>query len=117
MPRLNWSGGSARQVREAVTLIEEAGSPEEVFARAAALHGSPRSWWGLDDSITYVREMPAPVRLALEMAGQEDSERRGLQGELELIEAEWREAEEIAAIADQLLVPRKIEEWMKKHGK
>ena len=46
-----------------------------------------------------------PVRLALEMASHEESERRALEGELNLLEAAWREAEEIAAIADGLLLP------------
>jgi len=46
--------------------------------------------------------LPHPEALALEMALHEESERRALQGELELLEAAWREAEEIAAIADVL---------------
>jgi hypothetical protein len=40
--------------------------------------------------------------LALEMALHEESERRALEGELWLLERAWREAEEIAAIADAL---------------
>jgi hypothetical protein len=48
-------------------------------------------------------------RLALEMAAHEDIERRALEGELATLAAAWAEAEEIAAIADGLLleqVPR-----------
>lgn len=41
-------------------------------------------------------------RLALEMALHEESERRALQGELASLEAAWKEAEEIARIADAL---------------
>lgn len=40
--------------------------------------------------------------LALEMALQEDAERRALEGELAALAAAWREAEEIARIADSL---------------
>ena len=40
--------------------------------------------------------------LALEMALHEESERRALEGELAALEAAWREAEEIARIADVL---------------
>jgi hypothetical protein len=40
--------------------------------------------------------------LALEIALHEESERRALQGELVALELAWREAEEIAAIADAL---------------
>jgi hypothetical protein len=38
------------------------------------------------------------------MATHEESERRALEGELSMLEAAWREAEEIAAIADDLFV-------------
>jgi hypothetical protein len=56
------------------------------------------------------------VRLALEMAAQEAAERRALEGELALLEQAWREAEEIAAIADSLLMPRWIEEYVQRHS-
>ena len=39
------------------------------------------------------------------MAVHEDAERLALQGELEALEAAWVDAEEIAAIADSLLIP------------
>jgi hypothetical protein len=44
-------------------------------------------------------------RLALEMALHEDAERAALEGELEELERAWQEAEEIANISDNLLVP------------
>lgn len=43
--------------------------------------------------------------LALEMALHEEQERRALQGELWILEQAWKEAEEIAAISDKLLLP------------
>jgi hypothetical protein len=46
--------------------------------------------------------LAAPQALALEMALHEESERRALEGELALLQSAWREAEEIAAIADGL---------------
>ena len=39
------------------------------------------------------------------MALHEDTERVALEGELAVLEAAWREAEEIASIADNLLTP------------
>jgi hypothetical protein len=39
------------------------------------------------------------------MAVHEEQERRALDGELLELERAWRDAEEIAAIADDLLVP------------
>src|SRR5690606_8138134 len=46
--------------------------------------------------------MSRPEALALEMALQEEAERRALEGELAQLEAAWREADEIADIADRL---------------
>ena len=44
-------------------------------------------------------------RLALEMALHEDAERAALEGELGELERAWQEAEEIAGISDNLLLP------------
>jgi hypothetical protein len=54
------------------------------------------------------------VRLALEMAAHEEAERRALEGELHLLERAWREAEEIAAIADNLLLPASIHDRLRR---
>jgi hypothetical protein len=43
-----------------------------------------------------------PASLALEIALHEESERRAMEGELAELDAAWRQAEEIAAIADRL---------------
>jgi hypothetical protein len=48
------------------------------------------------------------LRLALEMVSHEDSERRALEGELYLLEEAWRDAEEIAAISDDMFLPESI---------
>lgn len=53
--------------------------------------------------------LPRVQRLALEMALHESSEQHALDAELASLERAWREAEEIAAIADNLLVPKHIE--------
>ncbi|MBL8961081.1 MAG: hypothetical protein JNJ98_14595, partial [Gemmatimonadetes bacterium] len=42
------------------------------------------------------------ARLAIEMALHETVEREALEGELQSLREAWEEAEEIAAIADQL---------------
>jgi hypothetical protein len=51
-----------------------------------------------------------PEALAFEMALHEEAERRALEGELAQLEAAWREAEEIADIADRL-PSDPLEEW------
>lgn len=56
-----------------------------------------------------ISRMAPPVRLALEMALHEESERVALEGELAPLLAAWREAEQIAGIADRLLVPPAVE--------
>ncbi|HEX8693566.1 MAG TPA: hypothetical protein VF746_14180 [Longimicrobium sp.] len=42
------------------------------------------------------------VQLGIEIVLQEERERRALEGELKLLESAWREAEELASIADRL---------------
>jgi hypothetical protein len=49
------------------------------------------------------------TRLAIEMAVNEEHERIALEGELALLEMEWKEAEEIAAIADRLGLPEEVD--------
>jgi AmiR/NasT family two-component response regulator len=61
-----------------------------------------------------VRRFPAAVRLALEMAAHEERERRALEGELAELERAWKEAEEIAAIADDLLLPGSVADRLRR---
>jgi hypothetical protein len=49
-------------------------------------------------------------RLALEMALHEEAERAAMEGELQSLEDAWREAEEIAAISDSLLLPQTVDQ-------
>jgi hypothetical protein len=117
LPRLNVFGGSSSQVREAVRLIEEAGGPERFFSVVAAEPGDQRPGFLHPVDTTRVSKFDATARLALEMAAHEETERRAFEGELYLLEEAWREAEEIAAIADRLLIPEGIENWIRKYRK
>jgi hypothetical protein len=58
--------------------------------------------------------MAAPVRLALEMTLHEDNERRALEGELGELEDRWREAEEVAAISDDMFLPSGVSAMLEK---
>ncbi|MEK7402170.1 MAG: hypothetical protein AABZ80_07370 [Gemmatimonadota bacterium] len=65
-----------------------------------------RSFWarggtGSEDS-ALLHRISEVDRLALEMAANEDAERIALEGELDQLRDAWREAEEVAAIADRL---------------
>ena len=46
------------------------------------------------------------------MATHEESERRAMEGELEILESAWKKAEEIAGIADSLLLPTEVDEFI-----
>ena len=55
-------------------------------------------------------------RLALEMAANEDIERRALLGELDALHAAWQDAEEIAAIADELFADNVLAEFKRQYN-
>jgi hypothetical protein len=110
LPALNKSGGSSTTVRDATRFVEETGSTDAAFRRAlvtrsSAWRDATAQWSSPARALT---RLPDPVRLGLEMAAHEETERRALEGELAALEAEWKAAEEIAAIADDLLIPASI---------
>lgn len=130
MTDYNARGAAKREVADALKAIEDAGGAE-AFVRDAAASGAaivkntrgarPQ---GPPPSLRHIvgtfRGEVMPITrysspfsdgrprlakadaLALEMALQEEVERRALEGELAALEAAWREAEEIARIADAL---------------
>ena len=98
LPHLNVWGGSRRRVDDAVRLLESAASVDRLFIGAARDQARESA----------LVSLPAPVRLALEMAAHEEQERRALEGELAELERAWQEAEQIAAIADDLLLPTAV---------
>ena len=109
LPHVNTLGGRTRTVQQAVQVMEDAGSVEAVFSQAA--NATPRARWTIAGGKAMagsLAALPAPLRLALEMATHEDAERRALEGELHVLEAAWRSAEEIAGIADDLLLPDSV---------
>ena len=138
VPSVNRFGGNKRAVADAVKEIEAGGGPEayldrlakasHVYTRVRTPSGRSRwnSWgtgnygrsrwnrWGGDDSKSGLYSLPIEQRLALEMALHEEAERRALQGELEELEQAWQDAEEVAAISDNLLVPEGVSSAIQK---
>jgi hypothetical protein len=105
LPKLNAAGARAPQVQGAVRLIEEVGDPARLFAiQAERARPDPRSK-RTPSRGRLIGELPTEVRLALEMAAHEETERRALEGELAILEEAWRDAEEVAAIADDMFLP------------
>jgi hypothetical protein len=106
LPRLNANGAARGTVRDAVDLLEMARTPAECFALVAEADRrrvASSSWVTRDAGM--LAHLPLAARLALEMASHEEGERRALAGELGELERAWRDAEEIAAIADELDLP------------
>lgn len=108
-PALNAEGAKAHDVDVAVRDIRIAGSPELYF-RKILRYGQTKGW-----RFTALGEYPEHMRLAFEMATHEETERIAIEGELAQLEADWREAEEIAAIADNLFIPDSITDFLRRH--
>ena len=107
LPHVNRYGGNREMVQQAVRHIEHTGDPMR-YVRYVACRPA------LAGSIT---EMPAVVRLALEMSSHEEQERRALEGELARLEQAWQEAEEIAGISDSLLLPTSMLDRLRSLGR
>ena len=107
-----FGAGSAR-VDDAVRQIERAGD-----ANGYLVEASTRNRWRGGRVVSLLNDyrqlgamrLSTTERLALEMAVHEENERRALDGELAVLAAAWRDAEEIAAICDDDLTPPKLYE-------
>jgi hypothetical protein len=97
LPKLNRGGASSDEVKTAVKVLSEAPSAE-AYIRAVARN---RGVLGGERAESAKKLTPTGLRV-LEMALHEETERRAMDGELAMLEAMWRQAEEIAAIADRL---------------
>ena len=112
VPHLNGWGVSRSTVQHAVHETETSGHPGRFLADVAN-----RESVGRLRQRGRIQSMSRPTRLALEMSLHEEQERRALEGELWILEQAWREAEEIAAIADRLLLPAHADEFFERHGR
>jgi hypothetical protein len=97
LPALNAGAARSTQVAEAVRLVDTVADTDRLLEYVV---GRPLRF--ATERRFAVRDVAIEVRLALEMAAHEDTERRALEGELKLLERQWRDAEQVAAIADRL---------------
>lgn len=111
IPAYNVMGGRKDVVGKAVSEIESAGHPHRFLLDVVGRRGA----YDRNGVPGFVNRMPRSTKLALEMALHEEDERRALEGELWRLEQAWKEAEEIAAIADNLLVPEGADEFVARH--
>jgi hypothetical protein len=127
IPAINRMGAGKGVVQEAVKEIEDAGHPMEFIKRLSLERAQEEdnvwtrqvgdgSWRPIKEKhMGVLQRLPRPTRLALEMALHEEQERRALQGELKALEAVWKQAEEIAAISDSLLLPEGTDDFLEEH--
>ena len=91
-----------------------------IASQAAPANGNvpdkaPRTWrWAANLPDRGLFGLNNIQRLALEMALHEEAERRAMEGELAALELAWKEAEEIAAISDNLFLPGSVVESLAK---
>ncbi len=120
LPVVNKFGGSAAEVQDAVRVVEDAGGAEAALRYIARSRGRLRE--SSEQKFAAIvekdlaqappfalRGLPVSIRLALEMSLHEDSERRAMDGELAQLESAWRNAEELAGIADSLTEPAQLQ--------
>lgn len=122
MPHVNRFGGKQDTISNAVSTLDEAGGADGYLERLSKYAANATAvklkknnkrkpqqsgWTGAYTSGLF--GLSAPDRLALEMALHEEAELRALRGELHELEQAWRDAEEIAAISDQMLTPSRIQ--------
>ncbi len=101
LPATNLTGGSAVDIATAVDIIAaQPHQPQRTGHYLTAPDPATRAM--LERPHVQLGTLPAAYRLALEMSLHEADERRALDGELRELEARWREADEIAAIADSM---------------
>lgn len=96
----NRFGGSKRSIEAAVGHIEEAGESHAFLDRMARGGNVP------------VARLPQVIRLGIEISLHETSERRALDGHLMDLERQWRDAETVAQIADNLLLPATVSQQL-----
>jgi hypothetical protein len=112
LPAINRFGGSKKEVGDAVSMLEESGGSLKTVQRIQHRSGSKtndRAAERLVDAVKYdesitgtFHRLPLRDRLALEMALHEEQEHRAMLGELQELERAWRDADEIARIADDM---------------
>jgi len=112
--RNSW-GAAQKHVQAAVKELERVEHPEKYFSIASKLLENRVIARAVEPERYDVVYLPPEASLALEMAAHEEIERQALEGELRLLEEAWREAEEIAAIADTLLLPASVARFIAQH--
>ena len=103
LPVIAGTAGSRQHVIDAVRLVETTPALDEMIQSVQPTARRKKVITGK------LADLGAEPRLALEMLANEQSERVWLEGELRLLERQWRDAERLAAIADSLAIPAEVD--------
>ncbi|MDB4913914.1 MAG: hypothetical protein JWM95_1558 [Gemmatimonadetes bacterium] len=126
LAKVNVKGAAKGMISDAISVVEQepvegmllglAQRSEQVWssddARQREWDEGRRPGYGRPKNRGGLAHISAVDRLALEMALHESSEQKAVDGDLVELEAAWREAEEIAGIADDLLLPPGVDEFI-----
>jgi hypothetical protein len=97
LPRMNQWHSRQPTIQAAVTLVQSTPRPQDLLLTAEHTERSRR--WGGKNTL---QALKPEWLLAAEIASHEAREREAFEGEFKLLEWEWREAERLAKIADDL---------------
>lgn len=110
LAHINRQGGTPAQLDDAARRITALGDPERYIRHTSELRQTRRYsrsiFW--NDEVG-VLGLTQTERLALEIAVHEDAERQMIRTKLLSLEAAWRDAEEIAAISDSMIIANRPE--------
>ena len=112
LARANWLGGAGRLVQRAVGHIDEIGDADgflhKTAARFSRFHGRRM--------MAKYRRVGARSSAETPRRAVRTHERRALEGEISNLADEWKEAEEVAAIADDMFVTSDTHEWIRERS-
>lgn len=100
MPAVNADGAREQVVLEASQLVDGNDKLRKMLEFGVA----DRRIEFLKNEVTGLHQLPVAFRLAMEMSLHQEDERRAMDGELAALEERWREAEEVAGLADAMFV-------------
>lgn len=108
LPAVNMLGGNAKNVRDAVRLINDTTDVQQLLRHGGFPDQRLSKYVDLTEHRYALNTMEPHFRLALEMCLHEGDERRAMEGDLAELKGRWREADEIAKIADGMFIPDHI---------
>lgn len=108
LPSVNMLGGDKTAVQDAVNTINNSASVEQLLRHGGFPDQKLENHINLIEHRNMLSVLQPHFRLALEMVLHDGDEQRAMDGELKELEQRWREADEIAQIADAMFLPEGI---------